>query len=168
MSEHHTTGANTQRALDDHVHTTKTDIAVRLRHIRQHHPEGPFSLAKLAKLAGVSKRTLASAESAEGTNLTIETLVKLAHSLGIQSCAYFLDEQVFQQVNKELEALKELRRQNLQGVALRTSHPTPLHTTTDQLEQLLTGIIDAAAQARDSLHGTPLPDDEAQRRYGGP
>ncbi|AJC62121.1 helix-turn-helix domain-containing protein [Streptomyces sp. 769] len=154
MAEQHI-GASVSGSLDDHVHVAKTAIATRLRHIRQHHPEGPFSLAKLAQLAGVSKRTLASAESSEGTNLTIETLVKVAHSLGIQRCAYFLDEQVFQQVNTELDVVRELRRRKAHGLALRTSHPASSPAAADQLSQLLTGIIDAAAQARDTLHGAP-------------
>ncbi|MGW0533333.1 helix-turn-helix domain-containing protein [Streptomyces sp. NPDC003032] len=80
------------------------EIARRLRHIRRHHPEGPFTLMELARLTSVSKRTLAAAESAEGTNLTIETLVKLTRGLGIRRWAYFLDEQVFQQVNAELRS----------------------------------------------------------------
>jgi transcriptional regulator with XRE-family HTH domain len=136
-----------------------------LRHIRQHHPEGPFTLAQLADRAGVSKRTLASAESTDGTNLTIETLVKVAHSLGIARWAYFLDEQVFQQVNTELATVLELRRHKVRSAALRSPHPASL--SADNLSELLNGIIDAAAQARDSLQGTPaavsdeqhLPDD---------
>jgi transcriptional regulator with XRE-family HTH domain len=76
-------------------------IARRLRHIRQHHPEGPFTLSELAERTGVSKRTLVAAESAEGTNLTIETLVKVTRGLGIARWAYLLDEQVFRQVNAE-------------------------------------------------------------------
>ncbi|MFI9206045.1 helix-turn-helix domain-containing protein [Streptomyces sp. NPDC053048] len=87
------------------AHAAKAAIALRLRYIRRHHPEGPFSLAKLAERAGVSKRTLASAESADGTNLTIETLMKVAQSLGIRRLAYFLDEQVFHEVNAELETV---------------------------------------------------------------
>ncbi|MGW7821834.1 helix-turn-helix domain-containing protein [Streptomyces puniciscabiei] len=149
----------TPHTLDGQVHAAKAAIAARLRHIRQHHPEGPFTLAKLAERAGVSKRTLASAESAEGTNLTIETLVKVAHSLGIERWAYFLDEQVFQQVNAELETVKELSRRKVHSVALRTPHPTTVPT--DQLAQLLTGIIDAAAQARQTLRdGPPVADEE--------
>ncbi|MEU2715356.1 helix-turn-helix domain-containing protein [Streptomyces sp. NPDC007205] len=81
------TGMSPPRPLDGLVHETKADIARRLRRIRRHHPEGPFSLAKLADLAGVSKRTLTSVESDDGANLTIGTLVKVAHSLGIQRCA---------------------------------------------------------------------------------
>ncbi|MER6568864.1 helix-turn-helix domain-containing protein [Streptomyces sp. NPDC001093] len=159
MEQQQATGTSAPWTLDDHVHAAKTDIAARLRHIRRHHPEGPFSLARLAELAGVSKRTLASVESAEGANLTIETLVKVAHSLGIQRCAYFLDEQVFQQVNKELELLGQLRESRAHGLALRSSHAAPVATTTDQVSQLLAGIIEAAAQARDSLRGVPPTSD---------
>lgn len=154
-----------RHSLDAEVHAAKTAIAVRLRHIRQHHPEGPFSLAKLAERAGVSKRTLASAESAEGTNLTIETLVKVTHSLGIARWAYLLDEEVFQQVNAELETIKELRRRKVQSVALRASHSAAV--STGQLSKLLTGIIDAAAQARDSLRGAP-PTAGEQQHVSGP
>ncbi|MFE1776019.1 helix-turn-helix domain-containing protein [Streptomyces sp. NPDC059008] len=157
------TDALAQPGLDEHVHATKAEIATRLRHVRQHHPEGPFSLSKLAERAGVSKRTLASAESADGTNLTIETLVKVAHSLGIQRSAYFLDEQVFQQVNTELEALKELRRRKVENIALRHSTNLPM----DHLSQLLTGIIDAAALARESLQDAPPIPDKPQHLTDG-
>lgn len=162
MDERHHTAEESAWGLDDFVHAAKSDIAARLRYVRQQHPEGPFSLAKLAELAGVSKRTLASAESAEGTNLTIETLVKVAHSLGIQRCGYFLDEQVFQQVNKELAAIKELRQHRVHSLALRASNPAAI--ATDQLSQLLSGIIDAAAQARASLRGAPPA--EGMLRHG--
>ncbi|MGW1289456.1 helix-turn-helix domain-containing protein [Streptomyces sp. NPDC001118] len=167
MDEQHAADTSAPRTLDDHVHATKAAIAARLRHIRRNHPEGPFNLARLADLAGVSKRTLASVESAEGANLTIETLVKVAHSLGIQRCAYFLDDQVFQQVNKELEFIKELQESKAQGLALRTSHAAPVATTTAQVAQLLAGIIDAAAQARDSLHGV-LPTSGEERHASSP
>lgn len=163
--QHEAPDGLTRHTLDGQVHGAKTAIATRLRYIRQNHPEGPFSLAKLAERAGVSKRTLASAESAEGTNLTIETLVKVAHSLGIERWAYFLDEQVFQQVNAELETVKELRQRKVHSVALRTSHPTAIPA--DELSQLLTGIIDAAAQARQTLRGTPPVADEEQCRPDG-
>ncbi|MGW5735642.1 MULTISPECIES: helix-turn-helix domain-containing protein [Streptomyces] len=106
------------------------EIARRLRHIRRHHPEGPFTLVELARLTSVSKRTLAAAESAEGTNLTIETLVKLTRGLGIRRWAYFLDEQVFQQVNAELR--------DGGPAARRAAHSTePLGT----LATLLGGIL---------------------------
>ncbi|QCD60892.1 transcriptional regulator [Streptomyces hawaiiensis] len=139
--------------MDEQVRGAKTAIASRLRHIRQHHPEGPFTLAQLAERAGVSKRTLASAESADGTNLTIETLVKVAHSLGIARWAYFLDEQVFQQVNTELATVRELSRHKVRSAALRSPHSASF--SADQMSELLSGIIDAAAQARDSLRVMP-------------
>ncbi|WP_265565122.1 helix-turn-helix domain-containing protein [Streptomyces hygroscopicus] len=151
--------------LDGQVQAAKTAIAARLRYIRQHHPEGPFTLARLAERAHVSKRTLAAAESAEGTNLTIETLVKVAHSLGIARWAYFLDEQVFQQVNTELEAVRALSRHKVQALAMRGSHPTSL--SADQLSHLLNGIIDAAAQARDSLGGTAAAANEEEHHPDG-
>ncbi|MFF1478078.1 helix-turn-helix domain-containing protein [Streptomyces sp. NPDC058301] len=151
--------------LDAYLHATKADAAARLRHIRHQHPQGPFTLAQLAERTGLSKRTLVSAESAEGTNLTLETLVKVAHSLGIRRVAYFLDEQVFQQVNAELETVKALRRRNVQQIALRAAHPG--EAPTEQLAQLLAGIIDSATQARDSLRDAPLAAHEEQDRSGG-
>ncbi|MFE7314369.1 hypothetical protein ACFU7T_15020 [Streptomyces sp. NPDC057555] len=102
MSHHHGVHeAMAADSLDAQLRAAKTALATRLRYVRHHHPEGPFTLAKLAERAGVSKRALASAESADGTNLTMGTLVEVAHSLGIQRCAYFLDEEVFTQVNVE-------------------------------------------------------------------
>lgn len=92
------------RALDERIHAAKSDIARRLRYIRQHHPDGPFTLDGLAARAGVSKRTLSHAESADGSNLTLETLLKVCQSLDIPRDAYFLDEQIFNQVNAELAA----------------------------------------------------------------
>ncbi|WP_405655855.1 helix-turn-helix domain-containing protein [Streptomyces sp. RK9] len=111
------------------------EIARRLRHIRRHHPEGPFTLLELARLTSVSKRTLAAAESAEGTNLTLETLVKLTRGLGIRRLAYFLDEQVFQEVNAEM------RRGGV--VAQRAAHAIePL----GPLATLVGGILAAATR----------------------
>ncbi|MGW3207772.1 helix-turn-helix domain-containing protein [Streptomyces sp. NPDC001135] len=147
-------------ALDGQLRAAKTAIAARLRYVRHHHPEGPFTLAALAERAGVSKRTLASAESADGTNLTIETLVKVAHSLGIQRWAYFLDEEVFAQVNAELETVKELQRSGVQSVALRTaSASNPSVASLSELSELVTGILRSAKAARDTLREfSPSPD----------
>ncbi|MEV0372124.1 helix-turn-helix domain-containing protein [Streptomyces sp. NPDC050636] len=123
-------------------------------------PSGrPVHLAKLAERAGVSKRTLASAESSDGTNLTIGTLVKVAHSLGIQRWAYFLDERVFGEVNSELETLKELRRGKVETVALRTSSPGGLPPASlAELTSLITGIVASAQVACDTLHELPVGD----------
>lgn len=162
---HAESDASTKRGVDEQVRRAKTAIASRLRHIRQHHPEGPFTLAQLAERAGVSKRTLASAESADGTNLTLETLVKVAHSLGIARWAYFLDEQVFQQVNTELATVMELSRHKVRSAALRSSHSAPL--SADKLSELLSGIIDAAAQARDSLRDTQATASDEQHLPDG-
>ncbi|TVL87531.1 helix-turn-helix domain-containing protein [Streptomyces sp. SAJ15] len=145
--------------LEGYVRAVKTDLATRLRHVRQHHPEGPFTLAQLAERAGVSKRTLASAESADGTNLTIETLVKVAYSLGIQRPAYFLDDQVFRQVNVELETVKEFRRRGVHSVALRTAtSSSPAAASVSALSDLLQGILASAKAARDTLHELPAAD----------
>ncbi|MFI9307142.1 helix-turn-helix domain-containing protein [Streptomyces triculaminicus] len=150
--------------LSAQLHAAKTAIAARMRHLRRHHPEGPFSLAKLAERTGVSKRTLASAESADGTNLTIETLVKVAHSLGIERWAYFLDEQVFQQVNAELEAVGELRRRGVESISLRTRAPQPGGLAPEQMSELLKGIINAASRARESLRDTSAAADDSPRQ----
>ncbi|MDX3224480.1 helix-turn-helix transcriptional regulator [Streptomyces sp. ME19-01-6] len=145
------------RTRDHRIEQAKSAIAKRLRHVRQHHPEGPFTLAALAERAGVSKRTLAQAESAQGSNLTIETLVKVASALGITRDAYFLDEQVFHEVNTELETLKELREQKVESVALRTSTPTSTLPpgSLEKLTGLLKGILDSATRAQDTLQELP-------------
>ncbi|MDJ0466765.1 helix-turn-helix domain-containing protein [Streptomyces sp. H27-C3] len=151
--------------MGEQVHAAKADIAARLRYVRQQHPEGPFTLAELAKRTGLSKRTLVSAESAEGANLTIETLLKVSHSLGIKRCSYFLDEQVFQQVNMELDAVKALRRRNVRGFALRSDRIDGIPA--DELTRLLSGIITSAEKARSSLREPP-PEPEAPGRSDGP
>ncbi|MFE2179086.1 helix-turn-helix domain-containing protein [Streptomyces sp. NPDC059455] len=149
-------GESVSQTLDARINATKAAVARRLRHLRQHHPEGPFSLAALAERASVAKRTLAQAESAEGSNLTIETLVKVAHSLGITREGYFLDEKVFREVNAELAALAELKRQRVEGVALRTASPPELTTgSVKELSELLTGILASAEKARDALQVLP-------------
>ncbi|MFJ9855649.1 helix-turn-helix domain-containing protein [Streptomyces sp. NPDC101150] len=149
--------ADTIVDLDDSVHTAKTSIARRLRHIRQSHPEGPFTLARLAERAGVSKRTLASAESVDGTNLTVETLVKVAHSLGVSRVAYFLDEQVFDQVNAELELLRNMRSQRIESVALRQSSlaAAPAASSLTELSHLITRLVTTAEAARATLKDIP-------------
>ncbi|AJC62126.1 helix-turn-helix domain-containing protein [Streptomyces sp. 769] len=132
----------------------KTAIALRLRYIRQHHPEGPISLSKLAERAGVSKRTLASAESADGSNLTIETLMKVAQSLGIRRPAYFFDEQVFREVNAELEVVKQMQQQSVRTVALRSAaEPGLASASVAELSDLVKGILAAAKAADDTLRG---------------
>ncbi|KNB53723.1 helix-turn-helix domain-containing protein [Streptomyces caatingaensis] len=128
-------------SLEERINAAKGDIARRLRYIRHHHPDGPFTLAGLAERAGVSKRTLSHAESADGSNLTLETLLKVCYSLGIARDAYFLDEQVFQQVNMELEASSGREA----GCAAHV----------DLLCHLLTDIADSAAQARGVLRALP-------------
>ncbi|MFI0807156.1 helix-turn-helix domain-containing protein [Streptomyces echinatus] len=148
-------------SLDEQMRAAKTAIAARLRHVRQHHPEGPFTLAALAERTGVSKRTLASAESEDGMNLTLETLVKVAHSLGIQRWAYFLDEEVFAQVNAEFETVRELRQRAVQGVALRTtSAAEPSAASLSELSELVIGILRSAKAASDTLKGISSPSGE--------
>lgn len=156
MSDDSASGELPRRRHDERVGEAKSAVATRLRYIRQHHPEGPFTLAALAERAGVSKRTLAQAESARGSNLTIETLVKVASALGIARDAYFLDERVFHEVNSELHTLSELRRQKVESVALRTSAPSALSPgSLEELTGLLKGILDSAAKAQDKLQELP-------------
>ncbi|MFB7244264.1 helix-turn-helix domain-containing protein [Streptomyces populi] len=114
-------------------------IARRLRHIRQNHPEGPFTLSELAERTGVSKRTLTAAESAEGANLTIETLVTVTRGLGITRWAYLIDEQVFRQVNAELRTWGDAVRRERDAEAL------------GSLAVLLSGILTSTATARPGL-----------------
>ncbi|MEU7636314.1 MULTISPECIES: helix-turn-helix domain-containing protein [unclassified Streptomyces] len=139
------------------MRAAKTAIAARLRYARQRHPEGPFTLAALAEHANVSKRTLASAESADGTNLTIETLVKVANSLGIQRWGYFLDEEVFAQVNAEWETgEKDHRRHDAEcAVAQATSPTSQPSASLSELSELLTGILRSAKAASDALKELP-------------
>ncbi|MEU5544526.1 helix-turn-helix transcriptional regulator [Streptomyces sioyaensis] len=147
--------AGTSAGPDGAAHAAKTAIARRLRHIRHHHPEGPFTLARLAEVAGVSKRTLAAAESADGTNLTVETLVKVAHSLGVSRVAYFLDEQVFDDVNSELELLRKMRTHRVESVALRQTGPAAPDSSLTELSHLITRLVSTAEAARATLEDLP-------------
>ncbi|MFB7493781.1 helix-turn-helix domain-containing protein [Streptomyces sp. NPDC056161] len=141
------------QSLDELIRSSKRTVSERLRHLRHHHPEGPFTLAVLAERANVSVRTLAQAESAEGANVTLETLAKVAHSLGIKRIAYFLDDAVYQQITEEFRALERLREQGVEGVAARRAAPTGLPAVSvEELTRLLTGI---AEQARDALQELP-------------
>ncbi|MDJ0466811.1 helix-turn-helix domain-containing protein [Streptomyces sp. H27-C3] len=148
--------------LGQQVRRARGEIATRFRHIRQHHPEGPFTLERLASVTGVSKRNLALAESPEGANLKIETLVKIAHSLGIERWAYFLDAQVFDQVNIELSVLQELRQRQVETVALRKSndHQTSRDALT-QLSELIAGITNLGQSANEILQDMPGSDGES-------
>ncbi|GHF23503.1 MULTISPECIES: helix-turn-helix domain-containing protein [Streptomyces] len=152
-----------QQEGDERIHRVKADVARRLRYVRQHHPEGPFTLAGLAERAGVSKRTLSQAESADGCNLTLETLLKVSHSLGISRDGYFLDEQVFEQVNSELAALDTLDAPG------GPSKASPVAAPVDRLSGLIGEILASAAQAQSALRDLPapphgLPDRDDERR----
>lgn len=160
MNQPHGADGPIELTRDEQIHAAKADIADRLRYIRQQHPEGPFTLAELAERTGLSKRTLVSAESAEGANLTIETLLKVSHSLGIKRCSYFLDELVFQQVNAELDVVKGMRRRNVRSFALRSDRTNGMPT--EDLNRLLSGIIASAEKARSSLREPP-PEPEQPR-----
>ncbi|MFF4739730.1 helix-turn-helix domain-containing protein [Streptomyces sp. NPDC001262] len=134
-----------QQGGDERIHRAKAEVARRLRYVRRHHPEGPFTLAGLAERAGVSKRTLSHAESADGCNLTLETLLKVSHSLGISRDAYFLDEQVFEQVNAQLGAQGE------------PGAPGGPAAPVDRLSGLIDEILASAAQAQNALRDLPAP-----------
>lgn len=147
-----------QQDLDARLHGARCDLARRLRYIRQHHPEGPFTLERLAQTVGVSKRNLAQAESSTGANLRIETLIKIAHSLGIERWAYFLDEQVFEQVNIELSVVKELAEKRVETVALRSTHVQQMSSETlTQLSELIAGITSLGQSATEILKDAPHP-----------
>ncbi|KAB7847243.1 helix-turn-helix domain-containing protein [Streptomyces mobaraensis] len=134
-------GGGERPSLEARITAAKADVARRLRYVRHHHPDGPFTLAGLAERAGVSKRTLSQAESADGSNLTLETLLKVSDSLGIPRPAYFLDEQVFRQVNGELAG----------GGPASGAPPARV----DQLSRMLSDILDTAARARCALQDLP-------------
>ncbi|MGW1199867.1 helix-turn-helix domain-containing protein [Streptomyces sp. NPDC002536] len=136
-----------QQGGDERIHRAKAEVARRLRYVRRHHPEGPFTLAGLAERAGVSKRTLSHAESADGCNLTLETLLKVSHSLGISRDAYFLDEQVFEQVNSQLGE---------PGGPGAPDAPIPA-APVDRLSGLIGEILASAAQAQNALRDLPAP-----------
>lgn len=71
MEKQRGTGTAAPRASEVHVHTTKAEIAPRLRYVRQrhtgrqHHTEGPLSPASLANLSGIPQCNLTSAARAE-------------------------------------------------------------------------------------------------------
>jgi transcriptional regulator with XRE-family HTH domain len=152
-----------RRDLDDKLVQARRDLARRLRYVRQHHPEGPFTLERLSHVVGVSKRNLAQAESAMGANLRIETLIKIAHNLGIDRWAYFLDERVFEQVNVELSVVKELAAKRVETVALRSAHVQHMSPDTlSQLSELIAGITSLGQSANEILQEMPCSDE------GGP
>ncbi|WP_405803359.1 helix-turn-helix domain-containing protein [Streptomyces sp. NBC_01187] len=162
-------GRNSQdEPLFDAIRQARSALARRLRHVRQTHPEGPWTLATLAAHSGVSPRALASAESADGSNVTLETLVKVAHSLGISRPAYFLDEEVFREVNTELDALAQLQRQQVEGVSMRVSAPTDQSSASvSELTRLLTGILERAEKAKGAIQGLPAPEQHSNRKENG-
>jgi hypothetical protein len=88
----------------------------------------------------------------------METLVKIAHSLGIERWAYFLDEQVFDQVNIELAVVKELAARNVETVALRKSNGHQMSSQAlSQLSELITGITSLGQSANEILQDLPRP-----------
>lgn len=134
--------------IEDALREVHIAVGERLRYIRKHHPEGPFTLAALAERSGVSQRTLGAAEAATA-NLTLESLVKIASCLGINRVAYFVDAQVFDEVNTELDAVSALRAQGVRSVALRSDGRAPDATGTHEqnLATLLQTILASASEA---------------------
>ena len=137
------------------LNLTRSAVGDRLRHIREHHPEGPITRAQLAERSGVSMRTIAALESAEGSNVQVDTLVKLTDSLGIRRVAYLLDADVFEQVNQELalsRQLREARDAGVEAVLLRNSTGIS-DDAASTLNTLLDAIVGAARQAKGRLRG---------------
>jgi transcriptional regulator with XRE-family HTH domain len=141
--------------VDDRLNVTRSAVGERLRYIREHHPEGALTRAELAERSGVSLRTIAALESAEGANVQVDTLVKLTHSLGIRRVAYLLDAEVFTQVNQELalsRQLREARDAGVETVLLRNSTGVS-DDAASTLNNLLDAIVGAARQAKGKLRG---------------
>ena len=139
--------------IDDRVHITQSAVGARLRYVRDHHPEGPMTQADLAARSGVSVRTIASIESADGANVQIDKLLRLTFSLGIHREAYLLDEAVFNDVNKELALSVELKRAKdagVESVLLRKSSGIAPDAAGSILD-LLQSIKGAAQRAQDQI-----------------
>ncbi|MGI5484746.1 helix-turn-helix domain-containing protein [Streptomyces lavendofoliae] len=150
--------------LSETLTEARRNLARRLRYIRQHHPEGPFTLEALSEMVGVSKRNLAQAESFTGANLRIETLIRIAHNLGIDRWAYFLDEEVFNQVNVELSVVKELAAKRVETVALRSTHVQNIPgETLAQLSELIAGITSLGQSANEILQEMPQPENSTEQ-----
>ncbi|MEV6609526.1 MULTISPECIES: helix-turn-helix domain-containing protein [unclassified Kutzneria] len=141
--------------MSDRLNVTRSAVGERLRHIREHHPEGAMTRAELAERSGVSLRTIAALESAEGANVQVDTLIKLTHSLGIRRVAYLLDADVFAQVNRELALSVQLREARVAGVeAVLLRNSTGISDdAASTLNNLLDAIVGAARQAKGKLQG---------------
>ncbi|MEV0966259.1 hypothetical protein AB0J25_27385 [Streptomyces sp. NPDC049910] len=145
-----------QQDLGETFTEARRDLARRLRYIRQHHPEGPFTLEAFSETVGVSKRNLAQAESPTGANLRIETLIRVAYNLGIDRWAYFLDEEIFDRVNVELSVVKEFAAKRVETVALRSTHVQNIPgETLAQLSELIAGITSLGQSANEILQDMP-------------
>jgi transcriptional regulator with XRE-family HTH domain len=153
-SDNHRAGSGAED-IDDRLNLTRSAVGERLRYIREHHPEGPLTRAELAERSGVSMRTIAALESAEGANVQVDTLVKLTHSLGIRRVAYLLDGDVFAQVNQELALSRQLREAKDAGVeAVLLRNSTGISDdAASTLNNLLDAIVGAARQAKGRLQG---------------
>jgi transcriptional regulator with XRE-family HTH domain len=148
-------------AVEDRVLVTQSAVGARLRHVRDHHPEGPLTQTDLAERSGVSLRTIAALESAEGANVRVDTLLKITYSLGITREAYLLDPLVFQEVNRELDlsnSLRKVKELGVEKVLLRTSSGVSSDAMSN-VSDLLQQIMGAAAKASEALQPQPEADE---------
>jgi transcriptional regulator with XRE-family HTH domain len=152
VSDIHGAGSGADE-VEEGLNLTRSAVGERLRHLREHHPEGPLTRAELAERSGVSMRTIAALESSDGANVQVDTLIKLTHSLGIRRVAYLLDADVFDQVNQELalsRQLREARDAGVEAVLLRNSTGIS-DDAASTLNNLLDAIVGAARQAKGRL-----------------
>ncbi|GAB3505908.1 hypothetical protein FB471_1366 [Amycolatopsis cihanbeyliensis] len=115
-------------------------------------------------MSGLAKRSLYRIQ--QGANVTLDSLIKISTSLGIDRVAYFLDEEVFRQVNAELAMLKELRQRNITSVRFREASAMALASATDysELTELLTHIAQDVQRARSKVQPATASDHDAPER----
>jgi len=105
-----------------------------------------LTLDQFAEITGVGRTRLAAAESAQGANLTMETMVKITAAMGIARPAYLIDPEVFREVNRELDLVKALRERGATSMALRAS--SAAGGATPELADLLATMITVGEEAR--------------------
>lgn len=128
----------------------KLDVGRRLRFARTNHPNGPMTQTALADATGVSTRALGDIE-AGNANPSLETLVKITCGLGVERMAYLLDQEVFDEVNRQFESVTEFdeakRQLAVTSVSFRADSTPNLQEVTTILQQLQTWV---AQQTGDS------------------